>query len=78
MPLAIRLKNPYLKSMKKKSGWTFKDKLEITEALCTIIVSVMALWGTISAFQHNLFRKASHLIEHYHQKVIELENEKKL
>lgn len=59
--------------MKKKKGWTFKDKLEIAEALCTIIVSVMALWGTVVAFQHQVFQKASHLIEHYHQKVIELE-----
>jgi len=61
--------------MKKKNGLTFKDKLEIAEALCTIIVTIMALWGTITAFQHHLFQKATHLIEHYHQKVIELEKE---
>ena len=73
MHLAKYPKNSYLKGMKKKARLTIKDKLEIAEALCTIIVTIMALWGTISAFQHNLFQKATHLIEHYHQKVIELE-----
>ena len=46
-----------------------KDKLEIAEAICTIVVSVMALWGTISAFNHDLFKKVNHLIEHYHHQI---------
>ena len=46
-----------------------KDKLEIAEAICTILVSVIALWGTISAFNHDLFRKVTHLIEHYHHQI---------
>ena len=61
-----------------KDKWTLKDKLEIAEAVCTIVVTIMALWGTITAFQHNLFQKATHLIDHYHQKMIELEKEEKL
>ena len=60
------------------SKWTLKDKLEVAEAVCTIIVTVMALWGTISAFNHDLFRKATHLIEHYHQEIIEQEQHKSI
>lgn len=56
--------------------WTLKDKLEVAEAVCTIIVTVMALWGTISALNHDLFRKATHLIEHYHQEITEQETHK--
>ena len=58
--------------------WTLKDKLEIAEAVCTIIVTVMALWGTLAAFQHNLFQKATRLIDHYHQEIEALEKEEHL
>lgn len=64
--------------MKKKARFTFKDKLEIAEAVCTIIVTVMALWGSLVAFQHNLFQKATRLIDHYHQEITALEQEKHL
>ena len=58
---------------KEKVHWTLKEKLEVAEAICTIIVSVMALWGTIVAVQHDLFKKATHLINHYHEKIVQLE-----
>ncbi len=48
---------------------SLKDKLDIAEAICTIIVTVMALWGTIVAAQHDLFHKLGHIIEHYHTKI---------
>ena len=64
--------------MGMKTKWTLKDKLEIAEAVCTIIVTIMALWGTIVAAQHNLFQKATRLIDHYHQKIITLEKENRL
>lgn len=60
----------------EKSRWTFKDKLEVAEAVCTIIVTIMALWGTISAFNHHLFSKVTHLIEHYHREIVAAENKK--
>ena len=59
-----------------KNHWTLKDKLEVAEAVCTIIVSVMALWGTIGAMNHHLFSKITHLIEHYHREIVALEAEK--
>ena len=53
-----------------KNRWTVKDKLEIAEAICTIVVSIMALWGTISAFNHHIFTKAARLIDHYHREIV--------
>lgn len=53
---------------------SLKDKLDIAEAVCTIIVTVMALWGTIVAFQHNLFHKIDHIIDHYHTEIEQKEN----
>lgn len=54
---------------KNKNSFSLKDKLDIAEAICTIIVTVMALWGTIIAIQHDLFHKVNHIIEHYHAKI---------
>ena len=53
-----------------KHPLTFKDTLEIAEAVCTICVSVVALWGTIAASQHDLWRKMVHLIDHYHTAIM--------
>ena len=58
----------------EKVHWTLKEKLEVAEAVCTIIVTVMALWGTVVALQHDLFQKATRLINHYHQELVKLEN----
>ena len=62
----------YLSRM-EKVHWTLKEKLEVAEAVCTIIVSIMALWGTIVAVQHDLFQKATRLINHYHAEIEKLE-----
>jgi len=61
--------------MSGKHPLTFKDKLEILEAVCTISVSVVALWGTIVASQHDLWRKMVHLIDHYHAQIMQKESD---
>ena len=58
---------------KKKDHWTLKEKLEVAEAVCTIIVTIMALWGSVVALQHDLFKKATYLIDHYHGELVKLE-----
>ena len=60
----------------KKRKLTVQDKLEMAEAICTIVVTIMALWGTISALNHSLFSKMAHLIEHYHKEVVLCEEKK--
>ncbi len=60
----------------KKERWTLKDKLEIAEAVCTIIVTMMALWGSIAAYQSHLFHKVGRLIDHYHAEIEKIEQGK--
>jgi len=57
--------------MTTKHPLTFKDKLEILEAVCTICVSVVALWGAVVAGQHDLWHKLRVLIDHYHAEIVQ-------
>jgi hypothetical protein len=56
------MKNPLLK-------YTFKEKLEITESIITIITFLMAIWGTIIAYEHNFWSKLNHVVDHYHAQI---------
>ncbi len=63
--------------MSLRSDWkqlTFKDKMDILEAFFTIIVSIMALWGTFKAYEGGLFHKVSHIVEHYHEQIVREES----
>ena len=43
------------RKMSFRSDWkqlTFKDKMDILEALFTIVVSIIALWGTFTAIEN--------------------------
>ena len=53
-----------------KNHWSFKDKLEITESIFTIIVSVMAIWGTIVAWQNGFWHKLERVTDHLHQDIV--------
>lgn len=49
--------------------YTFKEKLEITESIITIITFLMAIWGTIIAYEHNFWSKLNHVVDHYHSQI---------
>ena len=58
--------------MSFKSDWKqlpFKDKIDIIEDFFTIIVSIMALWGTIAAWENGFFHNIKHIVEHYHYEI---------
>lgn len=57
------------------SKYTFKEKLEIAESLITIITFLMAIWGSIIAYEHNFWSKLNHVIDHYHSKIQEQERQ---
>lgn len=62
--------------MSFRNDWkqlTFKDKMDILEAFFTIVVSIIALWGTFSAVENGFFSKMKHLVDHYHEKIIQEE-----
>ena len=55
----------------QKNNWTFKDKLEITESIFTIIVSVMAIWGTLIAWENGFWHKLERVTDHLHNEIAE-------
>ena len=53
-----------------KNKWSFKDKLEIAESIFTIIVSIMAIWGTVVAWQNGFWHKLERVTDHFHREII--------
>jgi hypothetical protein len=56
------MKNPLPK-------YTFKEKLEIAESVITIITFLMAIWGSVIAYEHNFWSKLNHVVDHYHSQI---------
>ena len=66
------------RKMSFRSDWkqlTFKDKMDILEAFFTIVVSIIALWGTFTAIENGFFSKMKHLVDHYHEQIVQEEVE---
>lgn len=57
----------------EKTKYTVKEKLEIAESIVTIIMFVMAVWGTIISIEKGFWGKLNHIVDHYHQQVNYLE-----
>lgn len=57
----------------QKTKYTFKEKLEITESIVTIIMFVMAVWGTIISIEKGFWGKINHIVTHYHQQINDIE-----
>lgn len=60
----------------EKEKWTFKDKLEVAEAVFTILLSIMAIWGTLIAWENGFWHKAKHVVDHLHEQIEDVEHEK--
>ncbi len=54
--------------------YTVKEKLEIAESIVTIIMFVMAIWGTIIAYEEQFWQKLNHVVNHYHEQISKEEN----
>ena len=54
----------------QKNKWTFKDKLEIAEAIFTIVVSIMAIWGTLVAWENGFWHKLERITNKIHQELV--------
>lgn len=48
-----------------------KDKIELIESILSIIVSLIAIWGSIAAYQSGFIHKAVTVMEHHYENVIE-------
>ncbi len=57
----------------EKEKWSLKDKFEVAEAIFTIIVSVMAIWGTLVAWENGFWHKLKHVVDYMHQEFVQEE-----
>lgn len=55
----------------EKEKWTLKDKFEVAEAIFTIIVSLMAIWGTVAAWENGFWYKLKHITDHVHEEFLQ-------
>ena len=55
--------------------YTFKEKLEIAESVVTIVMFVMAIWGTIISFEEGFWSKLNHIVTQYNQEINRAENQ---
>ncbi|MBP5343715.1 MAG: hypothetical protein J6Y85_01375 [Alphaproteobacteria bacterium] len=44
--------------------------MDILAALCTIIVSIAAIWGSINLWSSGVWHKLMHVLNHYHHEIV--------
>lgn len=51
----------------------FKDILDMLAALFTIVVSWLAIAGTVKAYENGFFHKLDKVVAHYHNEITKIE-----
>ena len=59
-----------MKKNKSNNTLTFKDKLEIAEAIFTILVSIMAIWGSLVAWENGFWHKLERITDKLHKELV--------
>lgn len=44
--------------------------MDILSAVCTIVVSVAAIWGSIHVWTSGSWHKLMHVLDHYHHEIV--------
>lgn len=57
----------------QNTKFTIKEKLDIAESIATILMFIMAIWGTLAAYEEGFWHKLNHIVEHYHNEISKLE-----
>ena len=52
-----------------------KETLDIAESVVTIIMFIMAVWGSIVSYESGFWRKLNHVVSHYHNEMEKAEKE---
>ena len=47
-----------------KPKYTLKEKLDIAESISTVLMFLMAVWGTVAAYD---------IVNHYHSEIVRIE-----
>ncbi len=53
----------------KQNKYNIKEILEITESIVTIIMFIMAIWGTIVTYEQGFWHKLNRIVDHYHKEI---------
>lgn len=56
-----------------KPKYTLKEKLDIAESISTVLMFIMAIWGTIAAYEQGFWHKLMHIVNHYHTEIVKME-----
>lgn len=56
-----------------KPKYTLKEKLDIAESISTVLMFLMAVWGTAVAYEEGFWHKLLHIVNHYHSEIIKIE-----
>lgn len=59
-----------------KQKYTLKEKLDIAESISTVLMFIMAVWGTIVAYEEGFWHKLLHIVDHYHTEIVKIEHSK--
>ena len=46
------------------------EVMDILSAACTIVVSVVAVWGSINIWTSGIWHKLIHVLDHYHHEIV--------
>lgn len=56
-----------------KPKYTLKEKLDIAESISTVLMFLMAVWGTVTAYEEGFWHKLMHIVNHYHSEIARIE-----
>ena len=56
-----------------KPKYTLKEKLDIAESISTVLMFLMAVWGTVAAYEEGFWHKLMHIVNHYHSEIARIE-----
>lgn len=76
MMFSSKQPEPQKLTSKQKHALRIKDTLDILEDIMTIIVSLIALWGSLAAYQNGFWHKLKHIVDYYHQDALVQEMKK--
>ena len=54
------------------------ELMDILSAVCTVIVSILAIWGSVSVWSSGIWHKLTHIVEHYHTLIVEKEEQNRI
>ncbi|MDO4162026.1 MAG: hypothetical protein Q4D80_03350 [Pseudomonadota bacterium] len=79
MTTCISVSADYICPMKNsKPKYSLQAKLAIAESISTVLMFIMAIWGTVAAYEEGFWHKLMHIVNHYHTEISKIESSENL